>query len=91
MFPSRNNTCDEALAHCWNLFQYIGQHGVVKRFEDNGDCVIDYDGAEWRFNAEAVRKVNVPEDKNLSNTATCLKSALSHVLEIEKSRISRKR
>ncbi|XP_060573525.1 E3 ubiquitin-protein ligase MIB2-like [Ruditapes philippinarum] len=37
--------------------EYIGQHGTLKRFEDNGDCVISYDGKEWRFNANAVRQI----------------------------------
>ncbi|XP_052760434.1 E3 ubiquitin-protein ligase MIB2-like isoform X2 [Mya arenaria] len=36
---------------------YIGQHGVVRKFEENGDCVIDYDDKQWRFNPEALRKV----------------------------------
>lgn len=34
--------------------EYIGQHGELKRVEENGDFVIQYDDKEYRFNSEAV-------------------------------------
>lgn len=37
--------------------EYIGQQGVLQRYEDNGDCVIKYEDKEWRFNAAAIKKI----------------------------------
>ena len=43
----------------YRFLQYIGQHGVVKKVEDNGDVLVQYEGKEWTFNAAALRKVGV--------------------------------
>lgn len=39
------------------MADYIGQHGVVKKIEENGDVLVRYEDKEWSFNASALRKV----------------------------------
>ncbi|XP_052820368.1 E3 ubiquitin-protein ligase MIB1-like [Mya arenaria] len=55
---------------------YIGQHGVVRKFEENGDCVIDYDDKQWRFNPEALRKVTPLEVAAEAGHLNCVKQVL---------------
>ena len=41
-----------------SVLQCIGQNGIIKKIEDNGDMTVMFDGMEWRLNRNALIKVS---------------------------------
>ncbi|KAL4221757.1 E3 ubiquitin-protein ligase mib2 [Mactra antiquata] len=63
------------------MADYIGKHGEIKRFEENGDVVIEYDDKEYRFNSAAVMKVpeiNFGDEVRIHNDLEMVKALQKH-------------